>query len=699
MTVIEVCAGSGIFPRRRRVRERRELVGRDQDLAVIRAFVDELPAQGGALLFSGEPGIGKSALLDGAEELAAAAGVRALRAAGAESEDVSYFGLNQLLYPLRGDLNRLDGPHRNALNVALGLCDGPACDRLVVSNAALALLGQASADGPLLLIVDNLQWVDQASALVLGFIARRLRGSQVGLIAAERTGSSFLSARDVPGYEVQPLGPDASARLAAARFPGLAPSVRRRIVAEARGNPLVLLELPSGLSERQRSALAPLPVVLPLSGRLRALVSSRVSALPATAGYLLLLAVLERTGDLSLLRAAAAGQCEIGDLAHAEQAGLVRVDKAARRVGTPGMALQLLGSDAVYGDLTVPQEAAGNRRIPLPTGRGLGGGSSVNTMTWFQGHPADYDGWREQGADGWGWEEMLPVARGVEHHILGRGPFHGAGGPMTVDFARDVNPLATAFIAAGEQLGLPVSGDLNGAARTGFGIAQSNIRDGVRHSVVDGYLRPALSRPNLIVRTSVPVVRVLFDGRKATGVRLRNGEQVTARRGVILTAGSLRTPQLLMLSGVGPAAHLRAHGIPVLADLPGVGANLHDHPMITPVWPVTTGTTLLDAQDDASRTAYRLARRGPLASVAQALAVLPRSERCSRPRRWRPSPGRRFTPRLRRTTANSTLSSARAWCLSGTRWAPAGWAAQPMPSSARAWRYTAWRTSTWPTRR
>jgi choline dehydrogenase len=292
-------------------------------------------------------------------------------------------------------------------------------------------------------------------------------------------------------------------------------------------------------------------------------------------------------------------------------------------VGTPGTALQLLGSDAVYGDLTVPQEAAGNRRIPLPTGRGLGGGSSVNTMTWFQGHPADYDGWREQGADGWGWEEMLPVARGVEHHILGRGPFHGAGGPMTVDFARDVNPLAMAFIAAGEQLGLPVSGDLNGAARTGFGIAQSNIRDGVRHSVVDGYLRPALSRPNLIVRTSAPVVRVLFDGRKATGVRLRNGEQVTARRGVILTAGSLRTPQLLMLSGVGPAAHLRAHGIPVLADLPGVGANLHDHPMITPVWPVTTGTTLLDAQDDASRTAYRLARRGPLASVAQALAVLP----------------------------------------------------------------------------
>jgi choline dehydrogenase len=261
--------------------------------------------------------------------------------------------------------------------------------------------------------------------------------------------------------------------------------------------------------------------------------------------------------------------------------------------------------------------------IPLPTGRGLGGGSSVNTLTWFQGHPADYDGWREQGADGWGWEDMLPLARRVEHHILGLGPFHGAGGPMTVDFARDVNPSALAFIAAGEQLGLPVSGDLNGAERSGFGIAQSNIRDGVRHSVVDGYLRPALSRPNLTVRTGVPVTRLLFDGRLATGVLLRDGRTVAARRGVILAAGSLRSPQLLMLSGVGPAAHLRAHGIPVLADLPGVGANLHDHPMITPVWPITAGTTLLDAGSEASLAAYRLARRGPLASVAQALAMLP----------------------------------------------------------------------------
>lgn len=292
-------------------------------------------------------------------------------------------------------------------------------------------------------------------------------------------------------------------------------------------------------------------------------------------------------------------------------------------VSTPGAALQFLGSDAVYSDVTVNQAAAAGRGIPIPTGRGLGGGSSVNTMTWFQGHPADYDGWRDCGADGWAWEDMLPVARRVEHHILGNGPFHGAGGPMTIDFARDVDPSAAAFIAAGEQLGFPVSRDLNGAERTGFGIAQSNIRDGERHSVVDGYLRPALGRLNLTVRTGSPVAQVLFDGRKATGVRLRAGQLVTARRGVILAAGSLRTPQLLMVSGVGPAEHLSALGIPVVGNLPGVGANLHDHPMITPVWPITRGTTLLDAQGDASVAAYGLARRGPLASVAQALAMLP----------------------------------------------------------------------------
>ena len=324
-------ARPGILPGRGRVHKPPELVGRDQDLAVIRAFVDDLSAQGGTLLVSGEPGVGKSALLDAAEEIAAIARIRVLRAAGTDFEDVSFSGLNQLLLPLRADLDRLDGMQRNALSVALGLSEGMACDQLVVSNAALALLCQA-ADRPLLLIVDNLQWVDQASAMVLGFVARRLSGSRAGLLAAERTGASRLSGLDVPGYEVLPLDDDASAKLVTTRFPDLAPGVRQRVVTEARGNCLALLDLPTGLSDLQRSALAALPTTLPLTRRLRAPLTSRVAALPAATAYLLLLAVLEGTGDLSLLRAAAAGQCGIDDLVPAEQAGLVHVDEATHRV-------------------------------------------------------------------------------------------------------------------------------------------------------------------------------------------------------------------------------------------------------------------------------------------------------------------------------------------------------------------------------
>jgi DNA-binding CsgD family transcriptional regulator len=308
-----------------------ELVGRGQDLAVIRAFVYELSVQGGALLLSGEPGVGKSALLDAAGEIAATAGIRVLRAAGTEYENVSFSGLNQLLLPLRADLNRLDGLQRDALNGALGFSEGPACDGLVVSNATLALLCQAAAERPLLLIVDNLQRVDRASAMVLGFAARRLTGSRVALIAAERTGEEPFFDLDVPGYEVLPLDDDAAVRLVADRFPDLTPSVRQRIVTEAQGNSLALLELPARLSDLQRSGLAALPAVLPLSRRLKAVFSSRVAALPAATRYLLLLAVLEGTGDLGMLRAAAAGRCEI-ELDPAEQSGLVHVDETAHQV-------------------------------------------------------------------------------------------------------------------------------------------------------------------------------------------------------------------------------------------------------------------------------------------------------------------------------------------------------------------------------
>jgi DNA-binding CsgD family transcriptional regulator len=312
-----------------------ELTGRDRDIAVIRDLVLGLVPRGHALLLEGEPGVGKSTLLDVAEEIARGAGIQVLRAAGAESETACFSTLNQLLLPLHADLSRLDGLQQGALKAALGFAAGPRLDRLVVADAALALLRQAAAKRPLLVIVDDLQWVDAASALVLKFAARRLRGTQLRIIAAEQGGPSRPRALDVPGCHVRPLDDDAAARLAGGRFPGLARAVRQRIVAEARGNPVALLELLSGLTDRQRLGLAPLPAVLPVSERLRDLLSARVSALPPTAAKLLLLAVLEGTGDLRLLHAAAAGQCEPGDLALAQRVGLVHVDESVERVTFP----------------------------------------------------------------------------------------------------------------------------------------------------------------------------------------------------------------------------------------------------------------------------------------------------------------------------------------------------------------------------
>ena len=286
------------------------------------------------LLLSGEPGVGKTALLDVAAAEAAASGLRVLRAGGVEFEaDISFSGLNQLLLPLREDLSRLDGPARDALSVALGFTEGPLADRLTVASEVLALLRQAASARPLLLVVDDLQWLDRSTAAVLGRVTRRLAGAPVGFLAASRSGEEgFFERGDLPGHEIRPLDQAAAAALIEARFPALADRVRQRLLAEAQGNPLALLELPAALSGPQRTAAQPLPAILPLSRRLQALFASRVSDLPAPARRLLLLAVLDGTGDLGPLRAVVAGPGEFTDLAAAERAGLVRMDGGSGRL-------------------------------------------------------------------------------------------------------------------------------------------------------------------------------------------------------------------------------------------------------------------------------------------------------------------------------------------------------------------------------
>ena len=310
------------------------VVGRAADLEYITAFAEQAAASGGALLLSGEAGVGKTVLLDAAAAHAEAAGRRVLRAAGAEFEGaVSFAGLHQLLGPMLGEASGLSAAYRRALAVALGVREGASPDQLMLSNAALALLVRVAAAGPVLVVVDDLPWMDRASAVVLGVVARRLGGSRVGFLAASRSGEDgFFDRGGLPVHEVLPLSDAAAAELVGDRFPALAPRVARRLLAEAQGNPLALLELPVALSGMQRDGSGPLPVWLPLSRRLQAAFESRITALPGPTRYMLLLAALDGTGRLQTLQSAAPGPDGIDDLAPAERAGLVRVGEDGSRL-------------------------------------------------------------------------------------------------------------------------------------------------------------------------------------------------------------------------------------------------------------------------------------------------------------------------------------------------------------------------------
>ncbi|WP_222272236.1 helix-turn-helix transcriptional regulator [Modestobacter marinus] len=311
-----------------------ELMGRDAELHLVRSFLGRSADHGGALLLTGGPGVGKSVLLEEASRAGVASGARVLRGDGVEFEaEVSFAGLNQLFLPLHDQLAGLPDLQREALTVTLGMGSGPPASRLVVSAAAVALLRRAAEQGPVLVVVDDLQWLDRSSVQVLGFVARRLEGSRVGLLAAARSESDcVLLNAGLPTHEVQPLDDVTATALLRRRFPELAAPVRRRVIDAAEGNPLALLELPATMTPSQRVAKEPLPTVLPLSGQLQQLFADRVRRLPRTTRRLLLLLALEGTGDVGLLRAASAVEGWLDGLAPAERDHLVRVDMAANRV-------------------------------------------------------------------------------------------------------------------------------------------------------------------------------------------------------------------------------------------------------------------------------------------------------------------------------------------------------------------------------
>ncbi|MET8536579.1 AAA family ATPase [Streptomyces sp. NPDC005065] len=312
------------------------LVGRDSDLRRIRDLLG-LGAGGGALLLSGDAGVGKTAVLDALAEAAHVQGTRVLRAAGVQCEaNYSYSGLNQVLYPFQDALGELKAPFRSALHVALGFESGSPPERLIVSNAVLLLLRTVAARTPLLLIVDDLPWIDRASAAVLGFVARRTTGIRVSLLAASRSGSrSLYDGGASTEYRLQPLDKESAAHLVSTRFPDLVAGARRRLLSLAHGNPLALLELPSALPTARGPVLDEVPAVLPLSRRLETVFGSRVTGLPQPSQRLLLVAALEGTGDLGVLQAAsrqANDGYDLDDLAPAERDQLVHIDEEVRRL-------------------------------------------------------------------------------------------------------------------------------------------------------------------------------------------------------------------------------------------------------------------------------------------------------------------------------------------------------------------------------
>lgn len=233
-----------------------------------------------------------------------------------------------------------------------------------------------------------------------------------------------------------------------------------------------------------------------------------------------------------------------------------------------------------WGFRTEPEPHLNGRRLAVPRGKVIGGSSSINGMVFVRGHARDFDTWEAMGARGWGFRDVLPYFKRMETSHGGEAGWRGSDGPLHVTRGRLRNPLYTAFIEAGRQAGYGVTEDYNGHRQEGFGAMEMTVWGGRRWSAANAYLRPALKRANLRLVTGVEVQRVEFNGRRAVGVLIRRGRRldvVRARREVILSASSINSPKILMLSGIGAADDLRRHGIEVVADRPGVGANLQDH--------------------------------------------------------------------------------------------------------------------------
>ncbi len=275
---------------------------------------------------------------------------------------------------------------------------------------------------------------------------------------------------------------------------------------------------------------------------------------------------------------------------------------------------------------TDPEPGCDGRSLYCPRGKGLGGSSSMNAMLYVRGRPLDYDLWEQQGATGWGWDGVKDYFLKSENREGGPSEYHAVGGELNVADENSPRAITETFLVAAEAAGIPRIDDYNGPEQDGAALVQVTQKNGKRLSTAEAFLRPAMKRPNLEVVRGAQVLRVDIEDGRATGVRYRHGGETKiarARKDIVLSAGAYGSPQILMLSGVGPAAHLSDVGVPLHVDLPGVGENLQDHPYLLGIWDLPGGGSLADAEHPRYLLEWLFKKTGPLTStVAEAFAFV-----------------------------------------------------------------------------
>jgi choline dehydrogenase-like flavoprotein len=294
----------------------------------------------------------------------------------------------------------------------------------------------------------------------------------------------------------------------------------------------------------------------------------------------------------------------------------------AKEIHIPAAFSKLYKTDVDWNYSTEPEPCLHNRRLYWPRGKMLGGSSSMNAMIYVRGNPLDFDHWANLGNQGWSFRDVLPYFKKSERQERRESEYHGESGPLYVSELRCVNPLTRAFLESAAQLGVPNNPDFNSAIQDGAGLYQVTQKNGSRHSAADAYLKPALGRKNLTVVTNAHVSRITLENQRAVGVEYLHGTSTNlarADREVILSGGSINSPQLLLLSGIGPADEISRMGIRVMHDLPGVGKNLQDHVMVSVGYLCTKPVSMATAESIPNLIRYFALKRGPLVSnVAEA---------------------------------------------------------------------------------